>query len=274
MKIKLVAIDLDDTLLDSGLRISSRCAVAIERARQQGILVTLATGRMYRSARPFALQLNMDLPLITYQGALVKNALSEEILYFKPVPGDLAVEVITYFKEQGIHVHSYFDDELCMEHLTPEGVAYAQLANVKPVLVPSLVDTAAWHAPTKILAISNDEPLLLSLEAFLKKQYGRDLHITRSKGHYLEVMHKLANKAEALRLVAAFYGVPREQVLAIGDSYNDLDMITWAGTGIAVGNAHPGIKAAAQYITASNEEDGVAEALQRYVLEQEPVHED
>lgn len=209
----------------------------------------------------------MDLPLITYQGALVKNALSEEVLYFKPVPRDLAVEVITYFQTQGIHVHAYFDDELCMEDLTPEGIAYAQLANVKPVLIPSLVETAARQAPIKVLAISDNEPLLLSLEAFLKQRYGKDLHITRSKGHYLEVMHKLANKAEALRLVAAFYNIPREQVLAIGDSYNDLDMITWAGTGIAVGNAHPGIKAVAQYITASNEEDGVAEALERYVLE-------
>lgn len=86
MSVKLIAIDLDDTLLDSGLRISDECAKAITAAREKGVMVTIATGRMYSSALPYARQLNIDVPLITYQGAWVKNSLSEEVLYYEPVP--------------------------------------------------------------------------------------------------------------------------------------------------------------------------------------------
>lgn len=265
MEVKLVAIDLDDTLLDSGLRISPRCASDILELRDLGVKVTLATGRMYRSALRYALQLGMELPLITYQGALVKDTLSGEVLYFCPV-GEMASTVMEFLKSRGIYYHAYFDDQLCVESRSPEALAYSQLAGVELNLIPDLI-AASRSIPTfKIMAISEQTSRLDPVEADLKACYGQQLYITRSKMHYLEIMHRDANKAQALKLVAEHFGISQSEVLAIGDSYNDLAMLAWAGIGVAVGNAPQLVKDAADYVTSSNDEDGVAEALEKWAL--------
>ncbi len=270
MPVKLVAIDLDDTLLDSGLKISGPCIKNIQAARTQGVIVTLATGRMYSSALPYAMALETDVPLITYQGALVKNSQTQKVLYYKPLTLNLAVETMEYFKHAGVHYHTYFNDRLCLESLSEEGIDYARLAGVEPILIDNLIESCkSGQEAIKIMAVTRDQELLLDLENDLKHQYGSLLNITRSKPYFLEVMNPLANKADALRLVAEYYGIQQEEVMAVGDSYNDLAMIKWAGIGVAMGNAREEVKAVADYVTSSNEEHGVAEVLQRLVLEQE-----
>ncbi|NLB88859.1 MAG: HAD family phosphatase [Syntrophomonadaceae bacterium] len=266
MDIKLVAIDLDDTLLDSGLKIAEECAKAIQAARSKGVIVTLATGRMYSSALPYAKELKVDVPLITYQGALVKNSESQEIIYFQPVPSDLAQEVINFFRTNKVHHHSYFDDKLYMENLTEEGLRYARLAGVEPNLTKDLLQDVVEKKALKIMAVNKNEDLLGELELALKERYGDKLNITKSKPYYLEISNRKANKGDALKVIADRYNVKREQVLAIGDSYNDLDMIKWAGIGVAMGNAFDVVKEAADYVTKTNEEHGVAEALYKFVL--------
>jgi len=269
MAIKLVALDLDDTLLDPDLQISEKCIQAIRQVREKGIIVTISTGRMYSSARPYALQLGLTVPLITYEGALIKDSHTGEVLYTQPVPPNLAREVMTYFKDNGVHFHSYFDDRLVMEQLTAEGQAYARLAGVDPVIIPDLLRALDTNQAMKIMAISAQEPCLLHMEHELKAHYASKLHITRSKSHFLEVMHPEADKARALQLIAQHFGIERQDVMAIGDSYNDMEMIAWAGIGIAMANAFPAVKQKADFITRSNQEDGVAAALQRFILEEE-----
>ncbi len=266
MSIKLVALDLDDTLLDSGLKISEDCVRAIQEVRQRGIRVTISTGRMYRSALPYAQQLEIDVPLITYQGAWVKNSISGEVLYCKPVPRKLASEVIKFFKVAGVHCHSYYNDQLVMESLSEEGRFYSQLAGVEAVLVDDLVARLDTEEAMKIMAISHDEKQLLDMERNLKLYYGDNLHITRSKPYFLEVMHREANKAKALEVIARHFGIDRQEVMAVGDSYNDMEMIEWAGLGVAMGNAFESVKDIADFVTASNEEEGVTEALRRFIL--------
>ena len=266
MSIKLVAIDLDDTLLDSGLKIADNCLQAIAQLQQKGILVTLATGRMYPSALPYARQLKVDVPLITYQGALVKNSLSGEILYYHPLSAQPATEIIDYFRQVGVHYHSYLEDQICMESLTPEGRYYQKISGIKPVLVDDLMNICSSGKAMKIMGVTRNEELLLSMEQQLKDRYGVSLNITRSKPFFLEVMAREANKADALRVVAAHYQVDRKDVMAIGDSYNDIEMIEWAGVGVAMGNAWEAVKEVADFVTCSNDEEGVAEALRKYVL--------
>lgn len=266
MGIKLVAIDLDDTLLNSGLRIADECLQAIREVQARNILVTLATGRMYRSALPYAREINADLPLITYQGALVKNSRSEEVLYHRPVAEDKAVEIMKYFRQARVHFHTYLEDELCLESMSEEGRMYANLAGVAPRLVPDLLEAVRHNEPMKIMAVTDNEKALLDMELELKSRYGGQLNITRSKPYFLEVMDRTANKGDALRVVAEHYHIDRKEVLAVGDSYNDLAMIEWAGVGVAMGNARDVVKDAADYVTATNEESGVAEALRRFVL--------
>lgn len=266
MPVKLVALDLDDTLLDCGLRISPRCIQTIQAVRKQGVIATIATGRMFKSVLPYARQLEMDVPLITYQGAWVKNSLSGEVLYYRPVDRELARAVFEFFDCCGVHYHSYFDDNLCMENLTEEGRYYAQIAGVKPVIVDNLYAELENREPFKIMGITFNEKMLLDMELSLKNRFGRELYITRSKPNFLEVMNRQATKADALQVVAEHYGIDRSNVMAIGDSYNDMDMLEWAGLGVAMGNAPKDVKEAADYVTTSNEEEGVAEALRRFVL--------
>lgn len=269
MTIRLVAIDLDDTLLNGDLRITDRCKAAIDRTVQQGVVVTLATGRMLSSALPYAQELGVDVPLITYQGALVKNSRSHEILYFQPLPSRQAIEVLEYFAAQEVHFHTYFDDRLCMEKLTPEGRYYADLAGVEPVLVDSLTSAARTRAALKIMAVTRDKQQLLRMQTELKTGYQGSLYITQSKPCFLEVMNQKANKAAALKVVAKHYQVAQQEIMAIGDGYNDIEMLSFAGTGVAMGNAHPEIRKVADYVTCSNEEEGVAEALEKFILRRE-----
>lgn len=266
MPVKLVALDLDDTLLDCGLRISPHCIETIQAVRKKGVMVTIATGRMFKSALPYARQLQIDVPLITYQGAWVKNSLSGEVLYYRPVDRALTRQIFEFFDCCGVHYHSYFDDTLCMESLTEEGRYYAEIAGVKPVIVKNLREELKTREPFKIMGITFNEKMLLDMELALKNRFGRELYITRSKPNFLEIMDRQATKSRALQVVAEHYGIDRTDVMAIGDSYNDMDMLEWAGLGVAMGNAPKNVKEAAAYVTTSNEEEGVAEALTRFVL--------
>ena len=267
MTIKMVALDLDDTLLNSQLKISPACVRAIRAARQKGVIITLSTGRMFQSALPYARQLEIDVLIITYQGAWVKSSLSGEVLYYQPVPAGLARQVMLFFRQQGVHYHCYYNDELCIESSSAEADDYACLAGVDARMYDDLITALGHYDTLKIMAISTNESRLLEMEKEMKARFADQLYITRSKPFYLEVMNRLAGKAQALALIADHLGIQPAEVMAIGDSFNDLDMIKWAGWGVAMGNAIASVKEAADFVTFSNEEEGVAEALQRFVLQ-------
>jgi HAD superfamily hydrolase (TIGR01484 family) len=137
---KLIAADLDDTLLDDDLRLTDPVKEAIVAVRNAGVQFTVSTGRMFRSAVPYAEELGLDLPLITYQGALVKNALSGEVLLHRPLPLIYARDIIARVHELGYHLNAYLDDVLYMENDTPEGRRYSQISGVKPELVGDLLN--------------------------------------------------------------------------------------------------------------------------------------
>ncbi|MDD4171628.1 MAG: HAD-IIB family hydrolase, partial [Syntrophomonas sp.] len=193
-----------------------------------------------------------------------------EVLYYKPVPGELAHEIMNIFKDCGVHYHSYFDDRLVMETLSEEGKAYSLLAGVEATVVNDLAESLETNDAMKIMAISRDEEKLLAMERHLKSSYADKLHITRSKPHFLEVMHPEADKSKALEVIARHYKIDREEVMAIGDSYNDMEMIKWAGVGVAMGNAVQALQDRADFVTASNIEEGVAAALHRFILDADP----
>jgi len=264
VKYRLVAIDLDDTLLNSNFEIGPCARRALALAQERGVMVTLATGRMYRSAQPIARELKLTAPLITYQGALVKDAAGREYTHY-PVPLTLAREVIRYLQVRGHHINVYINDNLYLQHLNDVGTRYASVSRVPAHVVDDLVEVLALGPPTKVLAIAAPEEVD-RLEQELAPAYAGKLHVTKSKPYFLEFSHPLATKGRALALVARQLGVPREAVLAIGDSYNDLDMLAFAGLGAAVGNACPEARAAAGYVAAAGEDAGVAEIIERFVL--------
>lgn len=262
--IKLIAIDLDDTLLRNDLTISPRAKKAISRATAAGVAVTLATGRMYASALPFARELGLNLPLITYQGALVKYA-SGKVVYHMPLPLSLTRKLLEFILPYGYHLNVYIDDELYMEKYSPEGQRYLKVSKVPVHLVenlPEMID----RDPTKLLIIA-EEPQLDALAAELRAIFGAAVNITKSKPNFLEIGHRKATKGLALKRLARSMGLRAAQVMAIGDSWNDIDMLEYAGIGVAMANAAPAVKEAADFITRHNDDDGVAEAIERIVLD-------
>lgn len=263
-KFKLVAMDMDDTLLTSALDITEQTKRTLEQVRDQGVHVTLATGRMYSSTLPFARELGITEPLITYQGALVKDDSSGAVLYYRPVPLQAARNVLQKGYELGIHINIYLNDTLFVDSITEEGIGYAKLARVELHPVGNLLDFLN-DDPVKIIFIA-EEKLLDKLQPLMEENYGRELYITRSKPHYLEFMHFEANKGRALAALAEKLGVARDEVIAFGDSFNDLPMIKYAGLGVAMGNARQEVKAQADYVTAANDDEGVARALEKFVL--------
>ncbi len=266
--IKLVAIDLDDTLLRDDLTISERTRAVLKRVRKMGIAVTLATGRMFPSARPYAEMLGFDIPLITYQGALVKNALSGEVVYHRPLSPEVARRVIAFGREKKMQVNFYLNDRLYVERITPQGEHYASLAGVPFDRVSDLEELLVQGAPMKLLMIE-EEPVIDSYFTELREILDAErleAHLTKSKPLYLEVSHPDATKGVALRELAGWMKVKREEVMAFGDSFNDLEMLEFAGIGVAVANARPEVRRRARYVTSSNNDDGVAEALEKLVL--------
>ncbi|MTV50320.1 Cof-type HAD-IIB family hydrolase [Heliobacillus mobilis] len=263
--IRLVAIDMDDTLLTPDLQVAPAVRNAIEEAQRRGVLVTLATGRMFRAAIPFARQLGIDLPLIVYQGAMVKEAGNDELLYHVPVPPEPAREIVDLLKEEHLHINLYIDDHLHMEKIDPEAFGYIGLAKVPVTLTKDHGALLEKGSTTKILAIG-DPDHLTNVEEQARQKWGGAIYITRSKPYYLEFMNRNAGKGSALAFLADRLQIPREATMAIGDSYNDLDMLKYAGVGVAMGNGVEEAKAVADWVTTTNEDDGVAVALRRWVF--------
>ncbi|HAA90028.1 MAG: Phosphatase YidA [Thermoanaerobacterales bacterium 50_218] len=265
-EIKLVAIDLDDTLLRDDLTISPYSKETIRAVRERGVAVTLATGRMFRSALPYAQELGFDVPLITYQGALVKNAFSGEVIYHCPLTADVAEDVIDIAREKNLQVNFYLNDHLYVERLTPLGAHYPRFARVPCYQVGDLKALLHKGNPLKLLLIE-DETMIDELAREVKAMLGSRAHVTKSKPRYLEVVHPRATKAHALQELAHWFGVSREEIMAFGDSFNDIEMLEFAGLGVAVANAPPEVRICASHVTSSNNEDGVARALEEFLLD-------
>jgi len=264
--IKLVAIDLDDTMLCPDCHISERNRRALKRAQEQGITVTIATGRMFVSAQPFALELGISVPLITYQGAMIVMA-DGRVISHHPMDHKLSLQLLRFLRPFGQHINLYMGDDLYIEKDSPEARRYQAYTRTYLNVVPDLEEFLAGAAmgATKFSLIAKPEEVQQVIAA-VREEFGDAVQLTPSKPHFLEFGRPDLGKGVALKEMAQRLGIGREQVMAIGDSPNDLDMIEYAGWGIAMANADDCVKEKARWITASNEEDGVALALETFVL--------
>jgi Cof subfamily protein (haloacid dehalogenase superfamily) len=264
MAIKLLAVDLDDTLLNKSSQVSPRCREAIQKAVEKGVTVTVATGRMYAAALPFARQLELDVPIITYNGALIKSSFSGEVLFEQPLDRAVAAAVLALFKERGWYIQVYVDDQLYISESTERARAYENLTKIKAIPVGEKLYTMA-DGVLKMLALAKEEKIQ-EISQTLEARFKGQIFAPVSRPTYLEIVHPSINKGKSLDFLASRLGITRQEVMAIGDSNNDLDMIQYAGLGVAMGNALPNVKAAADAVTLANDEDGVAEAIYRYIL--------
>lgn len=264
--VRLIAMDLDDTLLRNDLTISPRVLEAIRLAREKGVITTIATGRTSVSMRKYADQLQIDVPVIAFHGALIQQLLSGEVIFRKVIPSNLASTIVSGLLQENYHIQLYLRDRVLAQEENRWSGDYARTASVLIEKVDLLEVLAAEQLGIEKILIIDQEQKLDALAPGLRSRYGDKVHVTKSKPHFLEMTDISVNKGVALEALANRLGIKREEVMAIGDSFNDLEMICYAGLGVAMGNARPEVKEAADFITRSNEEDGVAEAIERYVL--------
>ncbi|MCG3178805.1 MAG: 5-amino-6-(5-phospho-D-ribitylamino)uracil phosphatase YitU [Phycisphaerae bacterium] len=269
MPIELVAIDLDGTLLDSNKRLTVRSHGAIERANRLGVKVVIASARPPRTVQPLYDQLGLRTVQINYNGAMVWDPRHSMVLMHRPLTPEAARAVITAAREcqPEVLVSIEMLNKWCTDRYDAAQAA-AQGWTLKPDCIAPL-DEILGQPVTKLMFLAPPEAAI-ALEERLNARFGQQLAVARVDEAIVQVMHPRAGKSAALSLVADLYDVDRDQVMAIGDALNDLGMIQWAGLGIAVHNAHPRVRQAADYITASNDEDGVAEAIEMFVIGNSP----
>lgn len=261
---KLVAIDLDGTLLTDELTISPKTITAIQQAAAAGTIVTIATGRMFASAKLIAEQLDINVPLITYQGALIKDVHEKEVIYERYISPQIAQTLVEISRERNIHLQVYQDDMLYGAEDNEKLRTYAEKVNVPYKVEPDLAKLAQ-KGMTKLLFI--EDPLMLDeLQAELETLFGDKAHIAKSKKHYLEITHPEANKGSALLALADKLGIAQSEIIGIGDNHNDFELVAKAGLGVAMGNAVQEVKDIADYTTCSNNEEGVLHVLEKFVL--------
>ncbi len=265
MDIKLFVTDLDGTLLPSGAEVPRRNIEAAQRAVRAGVTVTIATGRMYRAALPVARALGVDVPIITYNGAVIKSV-SGKVYDENFLPPDVVGEVLSFCRARAWHVQLYADDVLYFA----EHDAYAEAYEENQALRGETVgwDGLAAHAEhvAKLLVISDGAEQTAERVAALNEAFGGRVQAMRSNPAYTEVVVPGVTKASALRKLASMLSVPLDAVMAIGDSNNDLPMLQAAGHSVAMGNALPEVKAVCEFSVGTCEEGGFAEAIERYVL--------
>lgn len=262
---KMIAIDLDGTLLNDELTVTKDTMAAIRQSRELGVVVTIATGRMYPSAQRIALELGLDAPMITYQGAMIKSATSGEVLRERVVPFEIAQKCIHLAAEKQMHIQVYQDDVLYSAVDNEQVKAYSKEVGVGYKVEPDLLKLAK-NGFMKLLFI--DEPEALApVQEELQAVLGDEACIEKSKLRYLEVTHPEANKGSALSFLAEELGIDRSQVIGIGDNHNDTELVKAAGFGIAMGNAVDELKELADYTSLSNNEEGVLHVLNKFILE-------
>jgi hypothetical protein len=263
--IRLIALDLDGTLIGANLTISPRVRASIVAARERGAEITIVTGRMFAAAKPFAQALGIAGPLVCYQGAAVYEAGSGALLRETPVRQDVTREVLAWAAERGVHAQCYSDDRIYVDAVNRFSERYYAVSKIEPSLVPSLREAFATRPTIKLVLVDDPERCEEHIVA-LRPLLGERAYITRSHVDFVEVLSPDINKGEALAFVAARYGATLAQTLAVGDAWNDVPLIDAAGIGVAMGSGPPELLARADAVVGDVAHDGVAEAIERFVL--------
>jgi len=240
-----------------------RTREAIARVRKTGAHVILVTGRMFRAVRPYALQAGLDEPVVCYQGAVVAEPQTGKWLRHVPIPLELAREAIRALHEEGFGMNCYVNDELYVAEITPAARQYADFQNIE---LHEVGDVLSWlcEPPTKLVVI--DDPIVLDrLEERMKARLDGRMYISKSLPYFLEFASPGVTKAAGLDFLSERLGFTPERTVACGDGENDVELVEWAGYGVAVANAHERVKAAADLVCPSVDEEGVAQVLEGYL---------
>lgn len=267
MTYKMIVLDMDDTLLQDDHTISERTKKALMDAQEFGIKVVLASGRptfaMYATAEELKLK-EFGSFILSYNGAKIINCQTNEELFSSTLPAETAHKLYDLSRRENVWIHTYTGDLIVTEAANQYTDIEATITGLPIEVVGSFVE-AVSEPVVKVLML--EEPTILAeVEKKLQKELEGELTVLRSKPYFLEFTELGVTKGTSLNHLIQKLGITREEVIAIGDSYNDLAMIEFAGLGVAMGNAPDDIKAKANFVTDTNMNDGVAKVVEEFVL--------
>ena len=290
--IKLLALDLDGTTLNSLGKVPDANREAIRAAEDAGVLVTIATGRRFRDAQPVGINLGLNAPLITHNGGLLKYADSEETVHCSLLTIETSLEVVRVGKAFGgdalVSTDPHGLGTLLYDRISDDNIPLKKYLRWSESLhgieigrsgvahVKSLENILADHEIVHISFSGNCEPMR-ELEATLKNEFGENITLLATiypslDFTLLDILPPDASKGHGVSRLADLNGLTAENVMCIGDNYNDLEMLEYAGTAVVMGNADAKLRGMPNfYTTLSNDESGVAAAIERFILKQENI---
>lgn len=264
---KLVAIDMDGTLLKEDKTVSNITKKAIERAQKKGVKVVLASGRpiegIYRYLDELKLVSEDDF-VLSFNGSIIQNTKTKEVICKNVLKGSDLLYLYNISKKVGVNVHAFS----AVGCITPKMSKYTEVEGTINGIDIKIVDFNNIDSSEdlyKVMMIDEPDILEKAIKDIPEGVYDK-YTVLRSTPYFLEFLNKNSNKGEGVKALANYLGIRKEEVICIGDAGNDLHMIEFAGLGVAMGNAFEEVKKAADYITSTNEDDGVAEVIEKFIL--------
>lgn len=267
--IRLLALDIDGTLVGDDLILRERTHAAIAAAIQRGVRVSLVTGRMASSALVFARELGLREPIVAYQGGLIRAIPDRDgrvgrLLFHRPLAAAIAREATVWARRRGLDPHLNHLERFIIRADDPRAEDYSAFLGARAELVPDLI-AAIVHPVTKVIAVG-DEPGPISLLERARRRFEGRAHVTISHPRFLEFVAPGISKGRAVRWLARRAGIPPAQVLAIGDQLNDLEMLSAVGHGVAMPHAPIEVREAARYLAPPVGQEGAAQVIEALVL--------
>lgn len=267
MSYKAVVLDIDGTLVNSQKQITKKTLDVLTKIRNEGKTVVIASGRPPQGVMPYAKKLGFDKTggyILSFNGGRITQVKTGETIYNRCFPNEYLPEICEIIKDYRVTINTYENDTI---------VTSGNLNNYSSVeadiigLETNFVDDFAAYVNFEVnkCLLSGEPEDIIKLEKILKKKYEGKLDVYRSEEFFLELVPLGVDKARSIDILLKSLGCKREECMACGDGYNDLTMIKYAGLGVAMGNAQDEIKAAADFVTLSNDNDGVAYAIERFV---------
>lgn len=267
---KMIVLDLDGTLTNRNKEITPKTKETLMKAQEQGKIVVLASGRPTYGVMPLAEELHLEDYggyILSFNGGIIMNCKTKEVVFSRQIPAESNGKIIDLAQENNVSILTYENRTLLTNRPEDQYVQLESRINILKIISMTTEELKAYvtFSVPKFL-MTDDGDYLAMVEPKVKAALGKNFSVYRSDPFFLEILPKGIDKAQSLERLLAVIGVKREEMIACGDGYNDLTMIQYAGLGVAMGNGVLPVRKAADYITLTNEEDGVAHVVEKFML--------
>lgn len=260
---KLLALDLDGTLLTSDNRITERTRHYLDKAVKSGAEICIATGRIYESAIQFAVKYNLNVPHICANGAVIREPFSQKEYFRATLEGNYAESINQYASLENALLHVFTDSDWYVNEITDSVKEFGRKSNRMPKLVDEIKDWEELQI-IKMVIVENSE-VLSRFEDWISKK-GFSLNVARSDPFSVDIVGKGASKGIGVKILAQILGIKRENIIAVGNYFNDIEMFEHPSLGVAMGNSPDEVKLRADFVTKTNDEDGIVDVIKRFIL--------